>query len=291
MNIFIQIITNKYLYVPILVWIAIQTFKVIWDLIETKKFNFKRLFGAGGMPSSHSAVVMCLAVMIGRGYGFDTPIFALSVIFASVVMYDAAGVRRAAGKQAALLNKIVNTPGLSIPEVQESIKEEIKNQKKDENYEAPSINQNLDDKLSAEDEEERIPPIKEPVHQEAEPLGEDTVITVLDDIKIGLNNIGATCYMNSTIQCLSNTKELTYYFLNKFNPKDKNKIISNEFYEVLKCLWNQEKNNKPYSPTHFKEVISKENPLFEGVQACDSKDLINFLLERMHQELNIKKMI
>ena len=75
------------------------------------------------MPSSHSAVVMCLAVMIGRGYGFNTPVFALSVIFAAVVMYDAAGVRRAAGKQATLLNKIVNTPGLSLPQVQEKLVE------------------------------------------------------------------------------------------------------------------------------------------------------------------------
>lgn len=47
MNIFLQIVTNKYLYIPILVWTCIQTFKVIWDLIETKKFNFKRIFGAG----------------------------------------------------------------------------------------------------------------------------------------------------------------------------------------------------------------------------------------------------
>ena len=75
------------------------------------------------MPSSHSAVVMCLAIMIGKEIGFNSPEFALSIIFAAVVMYDAAGVRRAAGKQAALLNKIVNTPGLSVPEVQERLVE------------------------------------------------------------------------------------------------------------------------------------------------------------------------
>lgn len=75
------------------------------------------------MPSSHSAVVMCLAIMIGREAGFGSYIFALSMIFAAVVMYDAAGVRRAAGKQAALLNKIVNTPGLSMLQVQEKLVE------------------------------------------------------------------------------------------------------------------------------------------------------------------------
>jgi len=75
------------------------------------------------MPSSHSAVVMCLAMMIGKENGFNSSIFALSLIFSFVVMYDAAGVRRAAGKQAALLNKIVNTPGLSIPQVQEKLVE------------------------------------------------------------------------------------------------------------------------------------------------------------------------
>ncbi len=123
MNEILKICTNKYIYIPILVWFAIQSFKVIWDLVETKKFNFKRILGAGGMPSSHSAVVMCLAVMIGKEYGFDSSIFALALIFGVVVMYDAAGVRRAAGKQAALLNKIINTPGLSIPQVQERLVE------------------------------------------------------------------------------------------------------------------------------------------------------------------------
>ena len=113
----------RFLVVPILVWIAIQSFKVMYDLAVTKKFNFKRIMGAGGMPSSHSAVVTCLATLIGKSEGVDTPIFAVSVIFAMIVMYDAAGVRRAAGKQAHLLNKIVETPGLSGMEVQERLVE------------------------------------------------------------------------------------------------------------------------------------------------------------------------
>ena len=123
MNNILDLVTNKYIYIPLLVWFFIQTFKVIWDLVTTKKFNFKRILGAGGMPSSHSAVVVCLAIMIGKEYGFGSSIFALASIFAIVVMYDAAGIRRAAGKQAALLNKIVNTPGLSIPQVQERLVE------------------------------------------------------------------------------------------------------------------------------------------------------------------------
>lgn len=119
----LKIITNKYIYIPILIWVGIQSFKLIWDLVETKKFNFKRILGAGGMPSSHSAVVTSLATMIGRSEGFDSPVFALSVIFAVVVMYDATGVRRAAGKQARLLNKIIETPGLTGLQVQERLVE------------------------------------------------------------------------------------------------------------------------------------------------------------------------
>lgn len=123
MNDLQKAIANKYLYIPFLVWFCIQIFKVIYDLITTKKFNFKRIMGAGGMPSSHSAVVTCLSTLIGKSEGVDTPIFAVSVIFAMIVMYDAAGVRRAAGKQAHLLNKIVETPGLSGMEVQERLVE------------------------------------------------------------------------------------------------------------------------------------------------------------------------
>lgn len=113
----------KYLVVPFAVWFFIQLFKLIYDLVTTKQFNFKRILGAGGMPSSHSAVVTSLATMIGISQGIESPIFAVSVIFAFVVMYDAAGIRRAAGKQAELLNKIVNTPGLSGVEVTERLQE------------------------------------------------------------------------------------------------------------------------------------------------------------------------
>ena len=123
MNDFMAFIQNKYIYVPFFLWFGIQLFKLIYDLVTTKKFNFKRILGAGGMPSSHSAVVVALCTMIGKNYGINSAIFGLSVVFAFVVMYDAAGVRRAAGKQAKLLNKIVQTPGLSNVEVTEKLQE------------------------------------------------------------------------------------------------------------------------------------------------------------------------
>ena len=113
----------KYIIVPFETWFFIQLFKLIYDLVVTKQFNFKRILGAGGMPSSHSAVVVALCTMIGKNYGIDSAIFGLSIVFAFVVMYDAAGVRRAAGKQAKLLNKIVQTPGLSNVEVTEKLQE------------------------------------------------------------------------------------------------------------------------------------------------------------------------
>ncbi len=118
-----EMIANRFLIVPLIVWASVQTFKVIVELIVNKKFNFKRLMGAGGMPSSHSAVVTCLAAMIGREYGFGSGIFAIACIFSIVVMYDAAGVRRAAGKQARLLNKIIETPGMEPSMVSEKLVE------------------------------------------------------------------------------------------------------------------------------------------------------------------------
>ena len=124
-NTFMMFITNKYIYVPMILWFCIQVFKVLHDLYKTKKFNFRRILGAGGMPSSHSAVVVSITALIGKNYGVDSAIFALSLIFALVVMYDACGVRRAAGKQAKLLNEIVNTPGLSTLEVKGKLQEAL----------------------------------------------------------------------------------------------------------------------------------------------------------------------
>lgn len=113
----------KYIIVPFLVWFGIQLFKFIYDLVKSKKFNFKRLMQAGGMPSSHSGVVVSLTTMIGKNVGINSPLFAVALIFSFIVMYDAAGVRRAAGKQAKLLNKIVETPGLTGLEVSERLVE------------------------------------------------------------------------------------------------------------------------------------------------------------------------
>ena len=123
MDNFMTFIQNKYIYVPFFLWFGIQLFKLIYDLVTTKKFNFKRIMGAGGMPSSHSAVVAGITTLIGKYEGIGSPIFALSLVVAFVVMYDACGVRRAAGKQAELLNKLVETPGLTGVQVSERLVE------------------------------------------------------------------------------------------------------------------------------------------------------------------------
>ncbi len=115
----------RYLIVPFVTWLCVQTFKVLWELATTKKFNFKRIIGAGGMPSSHTAIVVSITTMVGRSQGINSVIFAVSLIFSLVVMYDACGVRRQAGKQARILNDIVNTPGLSTVQVREKLVEAL----------------------------------------------------------------------------------------------------------------------------------------------------------------------
>ena len=105
---------------------------------------------------------------------------------------------------------------------------------------------------------------------------------------VGLQNIGATCYMNATLQALSNTNSLTEYFIDKskFIPNNSTKKMTSEYYKVLSNLWSETKKNGDYAPYDFKQALSEENTLFAGIQANDSKDLINFLLERFHIELN-----
>lgn len=103
----------KYILVPLLMWFGIQLFKLVYDRFETKEWHLGRFWGAGGMPSSHSAVVVSLATLIGKNVGFNSPLFALSAVFAFITMYDAAGVRRAVGKQAKILNDILNNQKLT----------------------------------------------------------------------------------------------------------------------------------------------------------------------------------
>lgn len=124
-NNFGMFIINKYIYVPIVLWFFIQLYKLLYDLWTTKKFNFKRIIGAGGMPSSHSAAVTSIATLVGKNMGVGSPMFGITLIFALIVMYDACGVRRAAGKQAKVLNEIVNTPGLTNIQVQEKLQEAL----------------------------------------------------------------------------------------------------------------------------------------------------------------------
>lgn len=92
---------------PIMAWLFAQVAKVAIDLRQRKKIDIKRFVGAGGMPSSHSAYVTSLATIIGIIHGFGSTEFGIVFAFAMIVMYDAAGVRRAAGKQAQVLNKLI----------------------------------------------------------------------------------------------------------------------------------------------------------------------------------------
>ncbi len=103
----------KYIIVPTLVWIGIQLFKVIYKRATEKVWDFTRFWGAGGMPSSHSAIVTCITTMIGKNLGIDSPMFAVCLAFASIVMYDATGVRRAVGKQAHVINNILKNQKLT----------------------------------------------------------------------------------------------------------------------------------------------------------------------------------
>ena len=88
-----------------LAWFIAQSFKLFRGMIFEKSFNFKYFLLAGGMPSSHSAVVMALTTGVGLYYGIDSIFFLITLIFSLITMFDAAGVRRAVGRQAMTLNK------------------------------------------------------------------------------------------------------------------------------------------------------------------------------------------
>jgi len=112
----------KFLLIPTLVWFSVQVFKLVSDAVVNRKINFKRFVETGGMPSSHSAVVTSLMTAVGLSEGFDSPIFAVSFVFSFIVMYDAAGVRLAAGKQAKILNQLINSNQVKV-DTNEKLKE------------------------------------------------------------------------------------------------------------------------------------------------------------------------
>ena len=98
---------NGALKAALLSWLAAQLIKFATEIVKSKRFDFTYFVSTGGMPSAHSASVCGLATKIGIDNGFHTSVFALSLWFALIVMFDAQSVRRAAGEQAAILNQIV----------------------------------------------------------------------------------------------------------------------------------------------------------------------------------------
>lgn len=97
---------NKVLICAVVGWIVAQFLKVIYILIREKRFDIKRFVGSGGMPSSHSAFVSAMATAVGITDGFASSEFAIAFVVAFVVMYDASGVRKAAGEQAKIINDL-----------------------------------------------------------------------------------------------------------------------------------------------------------------------------------------
>lgn len=103
-----DILDNSVLFIAVITCLFAQGSKLIIDLAKNRKLNVRVLVTTGGMPSAHSALVTSLATGVGQTAGWGSPEFAIATIFAVIVMYDAAGVRQAAGKQARILNQMID---------------------------------------------------------------------------------------------------------------------------------------------------------------------------------------
>ncbi len=104
-------------------WALAQIIKVPLDYFFTREVDWSLLFSAGGMPSSHSALVVALAWTIGLEYGFDSPAFAIAFVMGAIVIYDATGVRRAAGQHARVINRMIADLVEGHPLKEEELKE------------------------------------------------------------------------------------------------------------------------------------------------------------------------
>ena len=104
----IMLLKNPILVTALFAWLTAQIMKILVMILLTKRFDIKMLITAGGMPSSHSAMVTSIATAIGKIEGWHSPVTALAVVLALIVMYDAAGVRRSAGRHAEIINIIIS---------------------------------------------------------------------------------------------------------------------------------------------------------------------------------------
>ncbi len=102
------ILTNHVLWSAIIAWGIAQGLKIPLEYLRTHRWNWALLVSSGGMPSSHSALITATTQAIGLHAGFDTPVFALAVATAMIVIYDATGIRRQAGMQAQKINILVD---------------------------------------------------------------------------------------------------------------------------------------------------------------------------------------
>ena len=118
-----DLFNNNVLMAAAIAWAIAQAVKVPLEYLRTHRWNWALLFRAGGMPSSHSALVTGVAHGIGLHYGFDTPSFAIAAALAIIVVYDATGIRRQAGKHAALINAMLRDLAGGHPLEEEQLRE------------------------------------------------------------------------------------------------------------------------------------------------------------------------
>ncbi len=123
MNFFEAIISNQIFAIAFIAWFIAQLIKVIWSLIKDKKFDMSRFVGSGGFPSSHTSFVMGMSTAVGLKLGFDSAYYAIALTMSLVVMYDASGVRRAVGKQAEIINTIIEDLYAQKPIADDKLKE------------------------------------------------------------------------------------------------------------------------------------------------------------------------
>ena len=119
------LLDNHILIAAFIAWAVAQVSKTIYELIRQRKLLFNRLVSSGGMPSSHSALVTGLATATARVAGIDSAAFAITVVLASIVMYDAAGVRRAVSIQARILNQMIDEAFQGHPFAEKRLRELI----------------------------------------------------------------------------------------------------------------------------------------------------------------------